>query len=102
MEAVQRILTTLSTPDAINVSGFMIGFMYRLKFTKETLDRPLSTLFDSSISGFFTLLGAQIVADFLPPQLRFFIPLLAVCSSVYYKLNDVIHPPRTNRTPCSR
>ena len=89
MDALQRISVTLSTPNTIGLSGFMIGFMHRLKFTTETLDQPLSTLFDSAWAGFFTCFGAQIVADFLPPQLKFMIPLLAMCSCIYYKSNDL-------------
>lgn len=89
---MHKILTILSTPDAIISSGFMIGFVHSFKFSEQTLESPLSSLLNASMSGFLTCIGATFVADFIPPQLKFIIPLLAICSCVYYKVNDLFPP----------
>ena len=89
MSTVDMILKTLNSTNAVLTSGFLIGFTYELKFSKKTLQYPLSTLFNSVIGGFITFLGASLLHDFIPPNLRFIVPVLATASCLYYKYNDL-------------
>jgi hypothetical protein len=88
MDKMRTLVTTLNSESVVVLSGFMIGFVNRVKFNTNTLENPLSSLFDASVLGFFTSLGAKIVASFLPSNLKFMIPTLAVLSCIYYKVTD--------------
>jgi len=85
------LYSKLISPSVVLGSGFMIGFTHALKFNKETLDHPLSSLFTASIEGCLTYWGASIVCDLIPTEVRIAIPVLATASCIYYKYNDIMH-----------
>lgn len=88
MSKFRNLFQTLNSPRVVLGSGFMIGFVYDLKFNERTLEYPLSSIFNASIGGFITYLGAAIVHDFIPWRLRFIVPLTAGASCIYYKYKD--------------
>jgi len=89
MSTIMKVMASLNSETVIVTSGFMIGFLYEFKFNKKTLDNPLSTIFNSSISGFIMSIGASIVGGFIPSPMKCIIPLTAVASCAYYKYNDI-------------
>lgn len=93
---MESMLQTLNSEEAVLISGFMIGFMYDFKFTTETLEYPLTTIFNSALSGLLTFIGAGLVAGFLHKDLHFIIPVTAVASCLYYKWKDLT-PKRKNK-----
>jgi hypothetical protein len=97
MSFLNTALATLNSNQVVYSSGFMIGFVYDFKFNKKTLHFPLSTIFNSAISGFFTAIGADIVSGFLPPSLKFIIPVAAIASCIYYKFVDMFGVQPNNR-----
>jgi hypothetical protein len=48
------------------------------------IERPLSTLFDGCVNGFIYSIGGAIVYDWVPPNLRFIMPILLGLSVVKY------------------
>lgn len=84
MSQFRPVFRTLNSTSVVLSSGFMVGFVYELKFSKKTLEHPIKTLFNASIGGCLTYFGAAIVHDLLPRNLRFTIPLLACASCSYY------------------
>jgi hypothetical protein len=92
MSFLSTALANLNSEQYVLSSGFMIGFIYSFKFNRRTLHYPLSTIFDSALSGYLTLWGAKIVSNYLPSNLRFIIPLAAIASCIYYKFVDMFGP----------
>lgn len=88
MQNVSTIVSYLNSEKVVLASGFMIGFMYGFKFNKKTLENPLSTIFNSAVSGFFCYIGAGLVEGFLPRPFKLIIPATAVASISYYKYQD--------------
>ena len=72
---IYSIVRLLGKKEVVLLSGFAVGFFYYVGFNKRTLRRPLSTMFDGAISGFFCSLGAGIVTMFLPPAYWFIVSL---------------------------
>lgn len=97
MSFISTALAKLNSDQSVTLSGFMIGFIYSFKFNKRTLQYPLSTIFDSALSGFLTAWGADIVGNFIPPNLRFIIPLTAIASCIYYKFVDMFGNQSNNK-----
>lgn len=80
---LSAILKTLNSDNTIVMSGFMIGFLPSF-WNKNTYERPLSSLYDSSVSGFFCSIGSSLISVLIPPQFRFVIPATAMFSCVHY------------------
>jgi uncharacterized ion transporter superfamily protein YfcC len=74
----------LNNRKIIGYCGFLIGFFYKFRFNKDTLEYPLSTIFYAAICGLLTYMGAMLVAGFLPEEFRFIIVVTAIASCVYY------------------
>jgi len=98
MSFLNTVLVKLNSDQSVSVSGFMIGFLYDFKFNRRTLHFPLSTIFNSAIAGFFTAIGAKIVSGFIPSNLKFIIPLMAIASCFYYKYIDMFGEKPNNKT----
>lgn len=89
LELITSVITVLNSEQSVTISGFVNGFLYDFKFNTKTLQNPFATIFNASISGFITSIGAGIVGGFVPEELKFLIPLSAIASCVYYKYNDL-------------
>lgn len=83
------LFTTLNSQNTVRTSGFLLGFIHAIKFNKQTLDHPLVTVWNASWEGVITTIGASIVGSFLPPNMRFFIPLITVVACIHYKISDL-------------
>lgn len=99
MKMSGQLIDVMNSDLAITTSGFLLGFIHNFKFNKQTLNNPLSTIFGSSICGFFTSIGAEIVAGFLPPNLRFLIPTTIMSSCAYYKYKDLFPDENKSNKP---
>jgi hypothetical protein len=71
-----RTITCVNSEEVILPSGFAIGFGTGF-ITRNTLENPLSSIFGSSICGFFCSMGAGLVGNVVPPPFRFVFPLAA-------------------------
>jgi hypothetical protein len=71
-----RAITCLNSEEVILPSGFAIGFG-TVFITRDTLENPLSSIFGSSIYGFFCSMGAGLVGNLVPLPFRFVFPLAA-------------------------
>jgi len=81
----------LNSHKVVLAAGFASGFVYAFKFTKRTLDYPLTTIFNSAASGLLTLWGTSLFFESVPDELRFIIPLTVGASCLYWKYNDLFH-----------
>ena len=79
----------LNSVTVVQTSGFLLGFIYTVKFNKQTLKKPLTTILNASFKGIITAIGSLIVGGFLPPNVRFIIPIITTISCIYYKMNDL-------------
>ena len=71
-----RTITCLNSEEVILPSGFAIGFASGF-IDRDTLVYPLTSIFTSSISGFFCAMGAGLVYNVVPLQARFVFPFAA-------------------------
>lgn len=85
------ILTTLNSPKAVLTAGFLSGFIYNFKLSKRTLNYPLSTLFNSALSGMITLFGSSFLLKWFHEDFRFIIPLTVATSCIYWKYTDLFY-----------
>ena len=95
---MKKIFSTLNSPRVILGSGFMIGFVYELKLNEKTLEYPLTTICNATLGGFITYLGTELMYEFIPPNLRFVIPVAACASCIYYKYRDIYQLSTNNLT----
>ena len=87
--AVKDIYLQLCSTELVCTVGFALGFLYDFKFNKETLLNPLSTIFNSTLSGVVTLWGASILCGIFPPPLLCATTILGTTSCVYYVIRNI-------------
>jgi len=79
-----QIVHQLGSDNAVEGAAFVAGFVWSLNDTKSLITHPLSTTFWGCISGCVATLGASIVAELTPRNLRFIPTVLLAGSSLYY------------------
>lgn len=72
----------------VMTSGFIGGIFWNVFSSKNNfsdfLDRPLTTIFCSSLNGLFYSYGALFVAQMLPTSVRPIVPISILLSLVYH------------------
>ena len=81
---IPQIFKYLNSETAIVNAGFLLGFMHA---SDKIVETPLSTIFNASIQGALTSIGASIVGGFLPSGIRFIIPVAVFISCNQYLFN---------------
>jgi len=72
----------------VSEAAFMYGFIHRM-LTSDMLHFPLSTALISCIVGGLCCIGAELVADLMPPKCRFMLPVAMVISLIYTRFIDI-------------
>lgn len=78
-----QILKILNNDAFIAGTGFIMGFCYHVRFDKHTLKYPLTSMFNGSVYGFWTSIGAEIVSLVIPLPMKCVIPITTTASSIY-------------------
>ncbi len=81
---MEECLATLNTNEAVVASGFFYGFSQTFYF-KNSLERPLSTLFNGALSGLFYSTAAGVISCLLPRKVTWLIPV-TIGASIIYKI----------------
>jgi hypothetical protein len=100
---LQNVRSELQKDKVVAASGFAIGF-FPVLFRPETLQFPLSSIFNASFAGFFCSIGAGFADIFLPTAFRPIFPILALSTCTFYAVrcvrpsppvaNPSVNPPR--------
>lgn len=79
-----QVYDVLCRGQAVELATFSWGLSQHVGFNKETLNAPLSTIFDGAITGACYAVGAGIVIGVMPKQ-YWGLVTIASCAAIAYK-----------------
>lgn len=85
---LKKLFNYMQRRDIIIAIAFTMGFFSRVKFDVETLNDPLSFVFDGGMYGLLVVFCASICIDMLPTVCLPVITILCGANIIYNKYNE--------------
>lgn len=84
MNNLKVLLTSEATAAC---SGLLYGFLITLPQKEVLLSKPLTSLFHATFTGAVYQVGAMMIHNYLPPYLKFVLPMLLIPATIYQIYN---------------